>query len=1493
MAGDRPFAGGYGAGYSPVAADSGKPFKGDSAPAQQAIIVGGAPALSDAFYADEQVLSDGNKFNVPFFDNAGYVADDQGVIFDNNHKDKGYDHPSRLAVGGKPMAGDRPFAGGYGAGYSPVAADSGKPFKGDSAPAQQAIVIQGVPAADDEVYGDSSIVTDGGFMPAAFKGDGSYYGDHDGIVFADDHKDLGDFDSARLAVGGKPLAGDSPFADGYGAGYSSVPVENRKITQLSNTNAYTFISADKSIESSHVLSSNNTLQACPGINIEDSLPCPSSQVWDGRNCVSSEDCPCITEHNYYTSGSVWKENRGCTNCICIGGISKCTQEICDTVSCPKGYSQTILSGDCCPSCVPSDKTCESGTKTIGEVWTENCEECICLESGTQCSAIDCPQNDTPQCAHGYELVQKVTGCCPTYECVCDHSLCSNSTKPVCGENYEMVAINVDGACCPEYRCVCAQERCPSTYCKDGERKVLIEEEFDCCPAYRCEQVQCLDKNGVVYHAGDVFADSNDHCSECVCDKNGNPNCQKKTCPVLHKPKCRDNSEPVLITTENGCCPLYTCNCVCKGLSTYWTMFDHKLVSSSRVGTFTLVSDVATNDFAVTVERAECDSAVCLTSITIHDRVGNHVLKLFNNGKIEIDGENHELEVEGLIRKLNFIVENSRSEISVKSSTSGVSVSMSENGHSWSVSVPHTYQNQVTGLCGSCSSETCFGTEVEIGSITDATIDSFNLISGAPRSFMPLKEATIGDIQLCGEFMANQFASCSVDKLMYLGSCASYLSNGGTPCHALSSLANTCTTCDKVCVDWRNDELCPVECPVGTTYKACAQKDVPTCTNYKTISTRQSLTDGCFCNDNMVLLDGVCVKPSTCPVCVDESGKGRFVGESWTKSDNLCVTSTCTNDGNIVQMTAACDTPKTCQPNEITKTIATNTCCQVTECIPQETCKDVKCPVFEKPICGVAEEIQSIIHDECCVEFRCTCNSKLCPVIELPTCESGEVLVQSQGDECCKSQVCECKPETCPAAPSCEDSGFKLQLTKNGRCCNEYECVCDRASCPSVEQPVCSEGEKLQVVNPGQCCVQYQCVCDTSTCPVAVTECAFGYNLKKMVDQSKCCVETTQCECDSTQCPLYVAPSCDVSKGLKLVTTSTRWTHPKQMSCCPSVFEQVCTCDSSLCPLNEVKCESWEKRVEVSISSCCTQTRCECDVCDSEEAVCKENEHIVYEQINPCCKKSTCVCNECQEISITCKNGWITVEETDSCGCKHRSCSPPEMCVHNDESYKPGTTWNEDVCTECSCPLEPNSNGEFEAKCTSVSCGRCSSGYTYVPVPGACCGDCVPTTCHYDGVEHTVGQTWAAKNDTCNSCKCEMNKETGEVYTTCSKPSCAPLDKDCPVDKIRTTEDGCCQYCETEKLSSCAMKKTYEEMLTIDECTSETAVEMSVCEGACVSSSVYSFESGNFTRTCSCCHAQETEIKMVQLTCPDNSVKTVSYMSATQCGCRSRKCDDEL
>lgn len=118
--------------------------------------------------------------------------------------------------------------------------------------------------------------------------------------------------------------------------------------------------------------------------------------------------------------------------------------------------------------------------------------------------------------------------------------------------------------------------------------------------------------------------------------------------------------------------------------------------------------------------------------------------------------------------------------------------------------------------------------------------------------MDLREATLDDIKICGQFMANQFASCSVDKLMYLGACASYLSNGGAPCHALSSLSSGCRLCDDLCVDWRSDAFCPVECPAGTAYQACTRATVRTCDNYKSVAADSGLlNDGCFCTGAMV------------------------------------------------------------------------------------------------------------------------------------------------------------------------------------------------------------------------------------------------------------------------------------------------------------------------------------------------------------------------------------------------------------------------------------------------------------------------------------------------------------------------------------------------------------------------------------------------------------------------------------------------------------------
>merc|ERR1739838_801921 len=561
FAGDRPVAGGYPTGYGPAAAKGSKPCGPSAAPASNVVVVGGAPAPADSFYGDDSVLSDGNHFATPFLDNAGYLAKDDGLVYSDLDKDLGRDRPTQLATGPAPRARDQPIVPGYPGAYGPQATGNNRPSSSPDAPCAPAILVNGVPVADDSYYGDDETIADHGMFPAPFKNNAGYLGDDNGIVYSDMDKDFGDISSPRLTVRPVPFEGDELGSAGYPQAFGPVSSTSDKpgSSIVSAPNAYAFMSGAFTARP-EIVSINATVSlTCPGVENE-GVNCQVNQLWDGRSCVAPEDCPCITEHNYYTCGSVWKENDGCTNCICIGGFAKCTQEVCETTTCPAGYTTTVLPGECCPSCVPSDKTCEEGLKTIGECWEENCETCECTEAGTKCKPIECPQLNMPNCGDGYELVQKVTGCCPAYECVCDYSSCQNVTQPECGEFFELVAVSVTGACCPDYRCVCAPERCPSVYCGEDERKVRVEGDYDCCPTYTCEAIQCIDKSGATFAMGATFLDPLDHCSQCVCNDDGCIECEKKSCPAISKPKCRDNSTPSLVTTEDGCCQMYTCDC---------------------------------------------------------------------------------------------------------------------------------------------------------------------------------------------------------------------------------------------------------------------------------------------------------------------------------------------------------------------------------------------------------------------------------------------------------------------------------------------------------------------------------------------------------------------------------------------------------------------------------------------------------------------------------------------------------------------------------------------------------------------------------------------------------------------------------------------------------------------------------------------------------------------------------------------------------------------
>jgi hypothetical protein len=343
------------------------------------------------------------------------------------------------------------------------------------------------------------------------------------------------------------------------------------------------------------------------------------------------------------------------------------------------------------------------------------------------------------------------------------------------------------------------------------------------------------------------------------------------------------------------------------------------------------------------------------------------------------------------------------------------------------------------------------------------------------------------------------------------------------------------------------------------------------------------------------------------------------------------------------------------------------------------------------------------------------------------------------------------------------------------------------------------------------------------------------------------------------------------------------------SCCPVCTPSNVTCDNYLVGA------TWEENCEIctcteDYGSVCMAV--ECPVCD---LVCEDDEELVNVDTFGCCPTYECKAKGsityvyiCADVK-SCPAGYTVSDVVDEFGCINRTCTPPDHCIYMGDVHMPGTTWDEDVCVECTCSATPNADGEYTSSCTSIQCGKCSSGYTYVPVPGECCGDCVPITCHYDGVEHSVGQTWSPESDNCTTCSCTMNPITGEVYTTCQAASCPLMDPYCPSDKIVTSEDGCCTYCEADKV--CQPHKITYDTVELDGCVAASPLDIMTCEGSCTSQSVFSFETGNFTKQCSCCSTQETEDRSVDLVCPDGSTKTITYQTATSCGCASKKCED--
>ena len=651
--------------------------------------------------------------------------------------------------------------------------------------------------------------------------------------------------------------------------------------------------------------------------------------------------------------------------------------------------------------------------------------------------------------------------------------------------------------------------------------------------------------------------------------------------------------------------------------------------------------------------------------------------------------------------------------------------------------PKTFASKMHGLCGICDENGANDFTLRDGTVTT---DWKRLVQewtvqqpGYTCQAVPEEQCPVSDSSHCQVLLSASFAECHkvIAPATFHTICQQDSCHQERVCEVIASYAHLCRT-SGVCVDWRTTDFCAMSCPPSLVYNHC-ERGCPRHCDGNTSFCGDHPSEGCFCPQHQVFLEGSCVPEEACTQCVGEDGVRHQFLETWVPDHQPCQICMCLS-GRKINCTA--------QP----------------------------CPTARAPTCGpceVARLKQST--NLCCPEYECVCDLFNCNLPPVPPCEGGLQPTLTNPGECRPTFTCACRKEECKrvSPPSCPP--HRTPTLRKTQCCDEYECACScvnsTLSCPlgylaSATTNDC--GCTTTTCLPDKVCVHRGTVypvgqfweegCDTCTCTdmedtvvgLRVVQCSqrpcedscqpgFSY----VLHEGECCGRCLPSACK------VVAGSLRGDSHSSWKSVGSRWAVPENpclVNECVRVEDAVFVQQRNIsCPQLAVPTCPTGFQLNCETSECCPSCHCEpVEACLLNGTIIGPGKSVMVDLCTTCrcivqtdaisrfkleCRKTTCE---------ACPMGYREEKsQGECCGrCLPTACTIQLrggriMTLKQDETFQDG-------CDSHLCRV--NERGEYIWEKRVTGCPpfdehKClAEGGKIVKIPGTCCDTCEEPDC---------------------------------------------------------------------------------------------------------------------------------------------------------------------